>query len=268
MFSVLLSVYIKENPQYLRNSLKSIFSQTIDVNEVVIVEDGPLTEELYNVLNEYETKFNNIIRITLKKNVGLGNALNEGLKHCSYELIARMDTDDIAYSTRFEKQVKFMTENLDIDACSSWIEEFIDSTNNIISVKKLPETNEEIIRYAKHRCPLNHPAVMYRKSAVIKAGGYSGFPEDYCLWIKMIMNGNKMYNLQESLLYFRYSPDMIKRRGGWKYAKDDCKSQIQFHKMGFINWPTLLYNILIRITIRLIPNFIREIIYKKGLRKT
>ena len=199
--------------------------------------------------------------------MGLGKALNEGLKHCSYELVARMDTDDIAYPTRFEKQVKYMTEHPEIDACSSWIDEFIDSTDNIISTKKLPDTNEEIIDYAKHRSPLNHPAVIFRKSAVMAVGGYSGFPEDYCLWVKMIMNGSKMYNLQESLLYFRYSTEMIKRRGGWKYAKDDFKSQMQFHKMGFIGVGTFVYNITIRLIIRLIPNSFRNLIYKKLLRK-
>lgn len=267
MFSVLLSVYIKEKPEYLRYSLRSIFSQTIDINEVIIVEDGLLTKELYDIIEEYETKFKVIVRVPLKNNMGLGKALNEGLKHCSYELVARMDTDDIAYPTRFEKQVKYMTEHPEIDACSSWIDEFIDSTDNIISTKKLPETNEEIIDYAKHRSPLNHPAVIFRKSAVMAVGGYSGFPEDYCLWVKMIMNGSKMYNLQESLLYFRYSTEMIKRRGGWKYAKDDFKSQMQFHKMGFIGVGTFVYNITIRLIIRLIPNSFRNLIYKKLLRK-
>lgn len=267
MFSVLLSVYIKEKPEYLRYSLRSIFSQTIDINEVIIVEDGLLTKELYDIIEEYETKFKVIVRVPLKNNMGLGKALNEGLKHCSYELVARMDTDDIAYPTRFEKQVKYMTEHPEIDACSSWIDEFIDSTDNIISTKKLPETNEEIIDYAKHRSPLNHPAVMFRKSAVMAVGGYSGFPEDYNLWVRMLMNGSKMHNLQESLLFFRYSHDMIKRRGGWKYAKEDFRSQKAFYQMGFIQFSDFIYNIAIRLTVRLIPYWLRDYIYKKGLRK-
>lgn len=266
MFSILLSVYIKEKPEYLKCSLDSIFSQTIKNYEVIIVEDGPLTDELYNILNEYENKYNCIKRIPLKNNMGLGNALNEGLKHCSYELVARMDTDDIASPNRFEKQINFMTEHPDIDACSSWIDEFIDSTDNVVSTKKIPETNEEIVKYAKHRSPLNHPAVVYRKKAVKAVGGYSGFPEDYCLWVKMIMNGSKMYNFQESLLYFRYSPEMIKRRGGWKYAIDDYKLQLQFLKMGFIGIGTFIYNVAIRITVRIIPDNIRHMIYSKFLR--
>lgn len=266
-FSVLLSLYFREKPSYLIQSLDSLFSQTLIPNEIVLVKDGPLSPELDYIVAKYEKQYPIIKVIPLKKNLGLGKALNEGLKYCSYDLIARMDTDDIAYPIRFEKQIKFMTEHPEIDACSSWIDEFIDSTDNIVSTKKLPETNEEIKKYAKHRSPLNHPAVMFRKKAVMAVNGYSGFPEDYCLWIKMIMNGSKMYNFQESLLYFRYSPDMIKRRGGWKYAKDDFKSQKQFYKMGFIGFGTLIYNITIRVTVRMIPNVVRNFVYEKFLRK-
>lgn len=268
MFTVLLSIYKKESPNYLKSCLDSLLNQTLLPDEIILVKDGPLTLDLDKIITEYQALCPTLKIISLPQNQGLGKALNEGLKHCTYDIVARMDTDDIALPNRFEKQVCFMESHPEIDACSAWIDEFIDSIDNIISIKKLPETNEEIIKYAKHRCPLNHPVVIYRKSAVISVGGYSGFPEDYCLWVKLIMNGSKMYNIQESLLHFRYSSDMIKRRGGWKYAKDDYKSQIQFYKMGFINRSTLIYNILIRITVRLIPNYIREIVYKKGLRKT
>lgn len=266
-FTVLLSLYYKEHPSYLISSFESLFSQTLLPDEIVLVKDGSLTPELDRVVTEYKNKYPIIKIIPLEKNLGLGKALNEGLKHCSNDLVARMDTDDIAYPTRFEKQVKFMTEHPEIDACSSWIDEFIDSTVNIVSTKKVPETNEEIKKYARHRSPLNHPAVMFRKNAVMAVNGYSGFPEDYCLWVKMIMNGSKMYNFQESLLYFRYSPDMIKRRGGWKYAKDDFKSQKQFYGMGFIGLGTFIYNIIIRIMVRIIPNRFRNFIYKKFLRR-
>ena len=241
-FSVLLSLYYKEQPSFLIQSLDSILSQTLLPNEIVLVKDGPLTPKLDSIVSEYEKRYNIIKVIPLEKNLGLGKALNEGLKYCSHDLVARMDTDDIAYPNRFEKQVKFMTDHPEIDACSSWIDEFIGSKDNIISTKKLPETSEEIKKYAKHRCPLNHPALIYRKRAVMAVNGYSGFPEDYNLWGRMLMNGSKFYNLQESLLYFRYSPEMIKRRGGWKYAKDELKSQIQFYKMGFIGLNTLIYN--------------------------
>lgn len=267
MFSVLLSLYKKEDPASLRQSLDSVLSQTLMPDEIILMEDGPLTSELEEVVMDYVNRFAILKVIRLPQNRGLGKALNEGLKYCSYDLVARMDTDDISRQDRFEKQVQFMNEHKDIDVCSAWIDEFIDTIDNIVSTKKLPETNEEIVKYAKHRSPLNHPTVMFRKKAVLAVGGYSGFPEDYCLWVKMIMNGAKMYNIQESLLYFRYSPDMIKRRGGWKYAKDDLKSQWQFFRMGFIGIGTFIYNIAIRITVRMLPNDFRNFVYKKLLRK-
>lgn len=266
-FSVLLSAYSRENPSYLKEALNSILSQSLFPNEIILVKDGPLTQELDLVIKDYISKYPIIKAIDLEENQGLGKALNKGLQFCSNDLIARMDTDDIAKPNRFERQIQIFKEHPEIDVCSSWIEEFEENTNNILSIKKLPETHSEIVRYAKHRCPINHPVVMYKKEAVLKVGGYEGFPEDYRLWIKMLMNGSKFYNIQESLLYFRFSKDMIKRRGGWKYAINDIKSQLSFYSMGFLSLPILLYNIGIRIIVRLVPNSLRTFIYKKFLRK-
>lgn len=265
-FSVLLSLYYKESPKSLNESLCSILNQTLPANEIVIIKDGPLTEELEQVLDIYSKQNKNVKIVPLPQNQGLGKALNEGIKHCSHNLVARMDTDDIAKPERFAKQIKIFQDNPDIDVCSSWIEEFEDTTENILAIKKLPEHHIDIEKYAKHRCPINHPAVMYKKESVLKVGGYTGFPEDYCLWIKLLMNGAKFYNIQESLLYFRFSSEVIKRRGGWDYAKADVKSQLSFYKMGFISMVTLIYNILIRVSVRLIPNSLRSYTYRKLLR--
>lgn len=157
--------------------------------------------------------------LSLVTNRGLGKALNEGLKYCSHELVARMDTDDIAMPERFEKQLAVFKKYPDIDVVGAWINEFEDNVSNIKSVRKLPELPDDIRQFAKRRNPINHPVVMFRKSAVLAAGGYRHFPlfEDYYLWIRMLMNGAKFYNIQESLLYFRFSSEMFKRRGGWKY---------------------------------------------------
>lgn len=264
MFSVLLSVYFKEKSRYLEESLYSLVNQTLMPSEIVIVEDGPLTNDLYKVLTFFEKKYGFIKRIPLKKNVGLGAALNEGLKYCTYELVARMDSDDISYNTRFEKQIKFMIDHPDIGICSAWINEFIDSTDNIVSIRKLPESHEEIVRYSKRRCPFNHPVVVFRKSAVISAGGYQHFPlfEDYYLWARMIMDGVKTYNIQESLLFFRFSPEMIKRRGGGEHAKNELRLQRAFYKIGFINYFEFIFNCFCRFSVRIVPNQFRLLIYK------
>lgn len=269
MFSVLLSLYIKEQPSYLKQSLDSLFSQSLLPSEIVLVKDGPLTVELDTIVSDYERRYPILKVIALAQNQGLGRALNEGLKHCSYDLVARMDTDDIAKPNRFEKQVRVFNEHPEIDICSAWIDEFEGDLTHIISTRKLPETHNEIARYAQVRCPINHPVVMFRKKAVLEAGGYQHFPlfEDYYLWIRMLVNGAKFYNIQESLLYFRFSPAMFKRRGGWKYAMDELHFQSLLRQKKFISWSTYIKNVVIRLVTRLMPNRLRAFVYKKMLRK-
>ena len=268
MFSVLLSVYHKETTSFLRQSLDSIFSQTRLPAEVVLVEDGPLTDELFAAIDEYVKQYDILKVIPLPQNVGLGVALNEGLKYCTYELVARMDTDDIAKPDRFEKQLHVFENNPDVDVCSAWIEEFIDEPNNIVSIKKVPEKHWEIVKYAQKRCPVNHPVVMFRKSSVQIVGGYKHFPllEDYYLWIRLMIDGAKFYNIQESLLYFRASSEMFARRGGWKYLMTEIRFQKLIHEMGFVTFGRLAVNSLIRLPVRLCPNKLREFMYTRMLR--
>ena len=269
MFSVLLSLYKKEYPSQLRQSLNSLFSQTLPPNEIILVKDGPLTAELDTVVSDYVARYSILKVVPLPQNQGLGKALNEGLKHCSYDLVARMDTDDIAKPDRFEKQMKVFEEHPELDLVGAWIDEFEGTPQHILSVRRVPETSEEIREYCKKRCPVNHPVVMFRKSAVLAAGGYQHFPlfEDYYLWVRMLKNEAKFYNIQESLLYFRASPDMFKRRGGWKYAMDELRFQNMMRKMGMIDWKRFIINVAIRFPARIIPNSLRGFLYKKIMRK-
>ena len=163
-FSVLMSIYKKEEPKYFNRAMQSIWDeQTVKPDEIVLVQDGTLTDGLHKAIDEKKEKIGEVFKtVPLEKNVGLGDALNAGIKHCSYELIARMDTDDISIPNRFEKQLKAF-ENNDIDICSSWVSEFDSDENEIILYRKLPEKHNEIIVYSKMRSPINHPAVMYKK---------------------------------------------------------------------------------------------------------
>lgn len=268
-FSVLMSVYYKERPEYLKAALESVFQQTLPPTEVVLVEDGALNAELYSVVHEMESRYAAQLKVVkILENSGLGNALNIGLEHCSYDLVVRADSDDICKPNRMERQVNFMSQNLQIDCCSAWIEEFIDSPTNVKTIKNLPETSEEIFEYGKTRCPINHPAVIFRKQSVLNAGGYKHFPlfEDYYLWVRMLMNGCKMYNLQESLLYFRSSSDMFRRRGGWGYARTEIRLNRLFYKMGYISLSRLLRNVAVRSTVRIMPNALRARVYMHLLR--
>lgn len=269
-FSVLMSVYYKESPEYLRQSLESIFNQTILPNEIVLVEDGVLTDELYRTIDIFLTNYSSLLKIVkLDVNSGLGVALSIGLSHCSYELVARMDTDDIAKLERFEKQLKIFQLHPEVDICSAWIDEFVNDISSVISVRKLPKVHDDIVQFAKSRCPINHPVVMFKKSAVLAAGGYKHFPlfEDYYLWVRMIQKGARFYNIQESLLYFRFSPEMIKRRGGLKYAQDEFRFLKFMYQERFISFGQLIKSTIIRFTSRLMPNSVRLYVYKHIIRR-
>ena len=268
-FSVLLSIYYKEQPAYLRLALDSVFSQTARADEVVLVEDGQLTPELDAVIEEYQERYPELKVVKFEQNRGLGHALNDGLLYCSYDIVARMDTDDIAKPERFEKQLKVLEEHPEIDLVTAWIEEFVGSPENITAMRTLPETPKELYNYGKSRCPANHPVTMYRKKAVLSVGGYqtSLFPEDYFLWIKMLQNGSQFYCFQESLLFFRYAPETIAKRGGWKYAKDELKIQWNIYQTGYVSFPRYLYNSVAKFTVRVLPLGLRRYIYQKLLRK-
>lgn len=267
-YSVLMSLYHKEKPEYLRQALDSIFAQTVLSNDVVLVEDGNVGDELEAVVSEYESRYPQLHVVRYEKNRGLGYALNDGIKICKNEIVARMDTDDVAKPERMELELDVMQRHPEYGMISSWIDEFISDTSNVTSIRKLPEMPDDVYRYAKKRCPVNHPTVMYRKKEVLDVGGYQTkyFPEDYFLWIKMLMNGCRVYNIQKSLLWFRYNPDTFARRGGWKYACDEVATQLNIYRMGFISLPTFLSNVLIRFTVRIVPNFVRGVFYRKILR--
>lgn len=270
-FSVLMSVYYKENPNYLKQALESVINQTVKPTEIVMVKDGRLTAELDLVIECFNKEFPKLLKVVeLKKNQGLGTALKEGVKACAYDLIARMDTDDIAINNRFEKQIYVLSKNPEIDMVGSFIKEFDGGTDNILSIRKVPENFLSIKEYARKRNPFNHMTVMFRKNAVLKAGNYEPFlwNEDYYLWIRMIMNGSKMCNIPESLVFVRIGDEMYKRRGGIKYVGQEIRLQKEFLNLGFTTKHQFISNIVIRTFIRIIPNNVRKFLYINYLRST
>lgn len=202
--------------------------------------------------------------IKLEKNVGLGDALSIGLDECKYELIARMDTDDISMPDRFEKQLQVFLDD-SIDICSSWVGEFENDEKNIISYRKIPQNHNDITKFAKTRSPINHPSVMYKKSIVLKAGGYKKMMwfEDYYLWARMIVNGAKFYNIQEPLVSMRAGYEMLQRRRGVRYMLSELALQREFLNIKFINYFEFFKNCLLRITVRVMPKMLMQKIYKK-----
>jgi len=260
-----MSVYFKEKPEYLQQSIESILHQTAPTDDFVLVCDGPLTSELDSVISKYTTL--HIVR--LKENGGLGRALNEGMKYCQHDLIARMDSDDISRPDRCERELKVFAEHPDVDIVSGTIEEFITSPDEVYSRRFLPETSEEIVEFAKKRNPFNHPAVMYRKSAVEAAGGYKDFYllEDYFLWIRMILRGYKGYNIQEPVLWMRAGSDLYKRRSGLEYVKSEKKLFSYLLRKGFISKGEYTSAMISRAAGAMVPNSLRSFLYKRMLRE-
>ncbi|MDR2094359.1 MAG: glycosyltransferase [Treponema sp.] len=264
-FSVLLSVYKEENPLYLNDALRSIWDdQTLKPSQIVIVKDGPLTPQLDKVIDEWKARLSEIfLTVELYENLGLGMALNVGLRHCKYDLVARMDTDDISLPRRFEKQVAFMETNPDISASSGIIEEWDDLFSNLLNYRSLPQNNAEILEFAKKRNPISHPAVIYRKSVVTSVGGYPPFRklQDYALWSLMLKNGYKFANINETLLKMRSGEKFLDRRGPGYFENeyDLFKYQKRIH---FINFYEFLRNIGIRFLIRFSPNIFKKVLYK------
>ncbi|MDD2886299.1 MAG: glycosyltransferase [Aliarcobacter sp.] len=265
-FSILMSIYFKEKPQYFDSAMQSIWDkQTAKPNEIILVQDGSLSDELDKEISKWKIKLGEVLKIIqLEQNVGLGDALNEGMKYCSYELIARMDTDDISLPTRFEKQLKVFKDSK-IDICSSWVSEFDSDEEEIISYRKIPETHNEIVHYSKMMNPINHPTVMYKKFVVENAGGYKKMMwfEDYYLWVRMILNGAKFYNIQEPLVNMRAGYGQLERRGGLKYAIEEFKFLNRLKKIGFLSISQFLKSVIIRFIVRILPKKILKKIYKK-----
>ena len=246
MFSVLMSVYYKENSDYLDSSLNSIFNQTILPNEVVIVKDGELTRELDDIISKYKNKFDSVIQIVeIKQNVGLGEALNIGLKNCKYENVIRMDTDDICVNTRFEKILKVL-EQEGVSLVGSNAIEFEKDTTSNLRYRIFPEKHEDIKKFARVRAPFLHPTIGFKKSAVLQVGGYKSllFFEDYYLFLRMLKQGISSYNIQENLLYFRGNKESFKRRGGYNYIKYEMKAFMVFYKEELIEGHYCIFNIL------------------------
>ena len=269
-FSVLLSVYCKENPQYLQKALESISLQSRMPDEFVIVKDGPVPDKLEEVLRRFKNDHPGTTKIIeLPENKGLGLALQKGVAACSFPYIARMDTDDIAHPDRFEKQLKYLEQNPDIALLGSWIQEFSEDAAHPDTYTRLPCTHEEILCYAKRRNPFRHMTVFFQKAAVLQCGNYRDFLwfEDYDLWVRILQGGFKTANLPEYLVSVRADRDMFGRRGGFAYLKQDFKFQKLLYKNSFISFSEYASNLLIRGTVRLVPNSLRSLMYTKFLRK-
>lgn len=266
-FSVLMSVYMKEKPQYLKQAIDSVLNSSLQPTEILIIEDGKLTKELYDVLESYPV----LRRIKFSKNMGLGKALDIGVEEAKTNLIARMDTDDICKTDRFELQIEKFVKNKDLVLVGSDIAEFDQDYTKINQIKKMPEYGRDIMKYAELRNPFNHPTVMFRKDAIQKVGSYKAMPyfEDYYLWLRIIKRyPEKSYeNISEPLVLMRTDENLYKRRGGLKYIKHIIYFRKTCVKENLLNVHKAIYSSVASVVVSIFPNNLRKKIYVRILRK-
>lgn len=263
-FSVLLSVYHQEDPLYFQMALSSIWDeQTLKPFEIIIVKDGLLTEALDQIIDQFSAKAP-VKCVVIKQNSGLGIALAKGVEACSYNIIARMDTDDCSRPHRFEKQISFIMKHSEYDIIGSNIDEFEDQVTKIKAIRQVPEFSGQSLAYAKRRNPINHMSVVFRKQAVLRVGNYTTFKgyEDYYLWVKMLQAGSLIYNIQESLVAARVGEKMLKRRLGAKLFFQELKFQKILYQNGFTNKFEYSSNLILRALPRLMPVIVMKYIYK------
>ena len=265
-YSVLMSVYKAEVSDNLSNSLCSMLEQTLPPKQIVLVCDGPLTEQLDIIIDQFENQYSVLHVVRLTENRGLGPALNEGLLHCRNEFIVRMDSDDISAPDRCRKQLDFMQE-YSLDLCSAAVIEFVEE-GKITGQRTLPTSHKELITFAYKRNPMNHPCVVFRKGMVKKAGGYHHMPcfEDYDLWVRMILEGAKLGNYPEPLLYMRAGRCLYRRRSGFQYCRCIIRFWRKMGRIGFCGQLRVWGNIAVRCAVSMLPSKGVQFFYQNGLR--
>jgi len=267
-FSVAMCVFDGDNTAFFKQALDSIINQTLKPNQIILVVDGSISASLKNVISSYDN-ITFLKVVYLPKNVGQGNARRIGLENCSNNLVALMDADDISVPDRFEKQIKIFKQFNDLDVVGGNINEFINSTDNIVGVRLVPQGDANIKDYLKKRCPFNQVTVMFKKSSVEFSGGYIDWyqEEDYYLWIRMCEAGAKFYNIQENLVNVRVGKDMYRRRGGWRYFKSEAKLQMYMYNKNIISFIRVVFNVSIRFVLQVVmPNSLRGFIFQKFAR--
>ncbi len=270
LFSVAMSVYKNDNPSHFKTAMESIYhKQTLKPSEIILIIDGPISDEMQSAINDIQGEIPIMNIILYKDNQGHAAARQGGLENSSNELIAIMDSDDIAEPERFEKQMKTLESHPEATVIGSLIDEFIEDSNNIVGRRSVPETDLEIKDYLKRRCPMNLQTVMYRKSRVMKVGGFMNWfcEEDYYLWIRLAIAGHKFYNIQEPLVKVRVGKEMYQRRGGLTYFKSEARLQKYMLDYNIIGKCQYLYNITIRWIVQVaMPYWLRGWIFRKFTR--
>ena len=267
--SVIISVYQTEKPKYFEEALKSVWDdQTRKPEQIVLVEDGPLTEGLYNVVNAWKEKLGDAFCVCQNEtNLGLTKSLNIALDHVTSDLVARMDSDDRSDAMRFERQEAYLESHPDVDIVGGALQEF-DETHECLNIRQYPQTHEEVKKYIMKACPLAHPSVMMRMKIFREGLRYDEryrMSQDIQLWFDAVLKGYHIGNIPEVVLYFRREGDVFKRRSRVK-AKNEFKIYMNgIYRMHGL-WTTAYRYPIARYIFRNLPTPIVKWIYGSRLR--
>lgn len=266
--SVLMPVHAGVEPAHLARALDSVAEQTHQPDELLVVEDGPLGPQLTAVLDDFGAAHGVLRRVALPENRGCGAALAEGVRAARGDLVARLDSDDIALPHRFEAQLRHLAET-GCTVVGGGMLEFEGDEDNVVGLRRLPTTHEEIVRYARTRTPINHPTALFRRAAVLEAGNYAplGQVEDYDLWARMLAGGHRMANLAEPLVLFRCGAGMFARRGGWRHLRSEWELQRRLRSYGLFGPGRQLVNVVVRVGFRLLPSGALRAVYGRLFRR-
>lgn len=270
-YSVLMSVYYKDTPSELRQSIDSMLNQTVACDQFVLVEDGPIGKELSDVIESYKNEHETLFTVMkLKENSGLGKALDAGLEACTNELVARMDADDISLPTRCEKLLNLYEDNPKLSLAGTNIDEFYDDPENIVSSRVVPSDYESICKFMRRRSPFNHPTVMFKKSEVIRCGGYGRMrrKQDLDLFARMINMNCYALNINESLLLFRSNEGNYKRRKSWEYCKSYIEVEHENYRRGYCSLWDLTVVTIGQVVMHIAPMGVMKKLSDTFLRKT
>ncbi|SDS26715.1 Glycosyl transferase family 2 [Paraoerskovia marina] len=266
-FSVLLPVYDGDDAEFVERAFASVsVEQTLRPTEIVVVRDGPVRPALQRALEALRDGSEiPVVLVELPENGGLALALEEGLARCSHEIVARQDADDISVPHRFQVQVPMVADGADV--VGSAIREFaVEGDLGLLRV--VPVDQAAIERYARFRSPFNHPSVVYRKSAVARAGGYEDLRlmEDYWLFARMIAGGARARNVAEPLVQYRVGAGAYARRGGTRLFRSELELQRKMHAAGMTSRWGYLRNVVVRGAYRYVPEGIRRAAYRAVVR--
>lgn len=270
VYSILMSVYAKENPGYFDMAIRSMLDQTVKTDDFVIVCDGPLTEALDQVLAQHDQENPGLFHIVrLPQNVGIGAAANAGLQVCKNDLVAKMDADDLAVPARCEWQLRLFQEKPDLSLVGGYIEEFDQDPDEPFSVRDVPLTQKGITDYFRRRQPFNNQTVMFRRSMVRKAGGYRDFrrSEDFDLYLRMLHAGAIAENIPEILVKVRVNNAAAMRRASMETLKGCARSRWYAHQLGYASILDVLFCVCGELLIVISPAKVQQFIYQRFLRK-